>query len=159
MYPRGHCSRHVQPALPLDYFPPRPLSHSPETVNHPHGEPSADLQNAAACRDRLPTVCDSYVRNRRVLTGCDLVIEMPDCRIREIRRKSGRKSRTTETQTSLWFAPYRSLRNDKLGRSNVQSKDNEIQLLHKACKRRFFRTCEFPRFIVYHREHTYREGV
>lgn len=61
-------------------LPTRPLSRSPETVNHPHGEPGADLQNAAACRDRWATVCDSYVRNRRhrVLTGCDLVIEMPD---------------------------------------------------------------------------------
>lgn len=92
VYPRGHCSRHVQPALPLDYFPlGPPLLHPPETVNHPHGEPGADLQNAAACRDRLATVCDSYVRNRhrhRVLTGCDLVIEMPDWCIHEIYWKS-----------------------------------------------------------------------
>lgn len=57
---------------------------SPETVNYPHGEPSADLQNAAACRDRLPTVCDSYVKNCHVLTGYDLVIEMLDRRIRKI---------------------------------------------------------------------------
>lgn len=72
-------------------LPTRPLSRSPGTVNHPHGEPAADLQNAAACRDRLATVCDSYVRNRRhrVLTGCDLVIEMPDwCSIHEIYWKS-----------------------------------------------------------------------
>lgn len=71
-------------------LPTRPLSRSPETVNHPHGEPGADLQNAAACRDRLATVCDSYVRNRRhrVLTGCDLVIEMPDCCIHEMYWKS-----------------------------------------------------------------------
>lgn len=80
VYPRGHCSRHIQPALPLDYFPPRapslafPWNCQPSSP----GETSADLQNAAACRDRLPTVCDSYVRNRRVLTGCDLVIGMPD---------------------------------------------------------------------------------
>lgn len=87
VYPRGHCSRHVQPTLPPDYFPPihpPTPSYPPETVNHPHGEPSADLQNAAACRDRLPTVCDSYVRNRYVLTGCDLVIEMLNRRIRKI---------------------------------------------------------------------------
>lgn len=61
-------------------LPTRPLSRSPGTVNYPRGKPAADLQNAAACRDRLATVCDSYVRNRRhrILTGCDLVIEMPD---------------------------------------------------------------------------------
>lgn len=103
MYPRGHCSRHVQPALALDYFPPKTTPPPPSpTARHPFTlsriplelstilteNPSADLQNAAACRDRLPTVCDSYVRNRDVLTGCDLVIEMSDRRVREICRKS-----------------------------------------------------------------------
>lgn len=64
------------PTQPTPSYPTPKLS-TILTVN-----PSADLQNAAACRDRLPTVCDSYVRNRRVLTGCDLVIEMLDRRIR-----------------------------------------------------------------------------
>lgn len=79
-------------------LPTRPLSRPPETVNHPHGEPGADLQNAAACRDRLATVCDSYVRNRRhrVLNGCDLVIEMPDWCIHEIYWKSEESLRTAE---------------------------------------------------------------
>lgn len=66
----------------LPTHPPIP-SYPSKTVNHPHSKPSADLQNAAACRDRLPTVCDSYVRNCHVLTDCDLVIEMLD-RIRKI---------------------------------------------------------------------------
>lgn len=73
-----------------------PLHIPPETVNHPHGESSADLQNAAACRDRLPTVCDSYVRNRYVLTGCDLVIEMLNRGIRKIcwKTKENREHRS-----------------------------------------------------------------
>jgi len=60
---------------------PAPPAPAPKLSTILSGGSSADLQNAAACRDRLPTVRDSYVRNNRVLTGCDSLIEMArrDC--------------------------------------------------------------------------------